>query len=162
MLKGTTAAGSASTGWVIGRAYGAYATNADLATAIPGDDSIPQVGEGTQILSVAITPQATANRVRVRFRGFAASAVTADQVCAALFRNGGANAIAACWATTPLLNYMTTLAFEFEDSPGSVSAQTYTIRVGGNGTTVRLNGTSAARFGGGVSGATLILEEIKG
>jgi hypothetical protein len=52
-------------GAIVNRDYQEYTTNADLTTNIPIDDTIPQITEGTQILSLSITPKASANRVRL-------------------------------------------------------------------------------------------------
>jgi hypothetical protein len=59
---------------VVGRAYAEYLANADLATAIPRDDTIPQVTEGTQILALTHTPQAATNRIRIACQGFCIAA----------------------------------------------------------------------------------------
>lgn len=150
-------------GTILDRAYGEYTANTSLTTAIPYDDTIPQNTEGTQILSVSITPKKTTSRVRVTFRGFGASdGSTGGLILAALYRNSGADAInatvSACLTPT---NGIVNMVMGFEDSPGSTSAQTYNIRVGPNAAgNSRMNGTSAARLFGGVARATLVLEEI--
>jgi hypothetical protein len=147
--------------WVfIDRNYAEYTTNADIASAIPLDDTIPQVGEGTQILSAAITPKSASNRVRVRFQGQVFSAGAALNVIAALFVNGGADAVRATYASTGGAGFATQLVIEYEHVPGATSAQTYTIRVGSQGgTAFRMNG-AAARLFGGVSAATITVEEL--
>lgn len=150
-----------ATGTLVNRAYVEDAAFTTITANIPIDDTIPQVTEGTEILSVAITPQKTTDRIRARAvvpLGLPSGASGVG--CVALFRNGGANAISSIF---PRLvdgfgNYSTVL--EFEDSPGSVSAQTYSIRVGGGSFNVLLNGDISGRLGGGSSRATLILEEI--
>lgn len=144
------------------RAYAEYATNADLTTLIPYDDTIPQVTEGTQILSATITPRTTTNRVRARVVIAGAQSGTGNvYMGVALFRNGAADAIAA--KATHLVNNLQgshEAVLEFEHVPASTSLQTYTVRVGLNSGTLRLNGTSTGRIYGGVQICTLILEEI--
>lgn len=149
-----------TSGVIVNRAYGSYSTSTSLSTVIPSDDTIPQVGEGTQIISVTITPKATTNIIRARFQCLASTITSADTVVAALFRNGGANAIATGATTTPSAGYQTPVVFEFEDSPGSTSLQTYTVRMGAGVYATYVNGTNAGRFWGGSAHATLILEEI--
>src|SRR5688572_19721678 len=79
---------------VVDRLVGSYAASADITTVIPADDTIPQIGEGTEIISVSITPKSASNRLRATFRGSGATS-TGTTMIAALFAAGGANAIAA-------------------------------------------------------------------
>lgn len=147
-------------GCVIDFATDAYTTNADLTTAIPTDDTIPQVTEGTQILSATITPKSTTNRIRVQFTG-SISASANLYVSAAVFVNGGTNAVYATFTTVQGNNLATTIALDYSYVPASTSAQAITIRVGPQSGTVRLNGTNGARFFGGTASARLTLTEIK-
>lgn len=145
----------------INREYATYTSNADLTVFIPGDDTIPQVTEGTQIISLAITTTG-ANRVRATFVCSGANGSgSADTHNYAIFRDGAANAIASRAVTQASNSYQTQAGIIFEDNPGVAGTYTYTVRAGGSGTTMRLNGTMANRYHGGVQAATLILEEIK-
>jgi hypothetical protein len=154
-------------GTIIDRAYAEYTANADLTTNIPLDDTIPQNTEGTEIVTASITPKKSANRVRVTFTGqFATPDTSGPQYAiAALFQDNIANALRATYceiehvgdsADAPHL-----LTMIFEHSPGTTSAVTYKIRVGGKDNTVRMNGAAAGRLFGGVSAAVLTLEEIQ-
>jgi hypothetical protein len=130
---------------------------------IPNDDTIPQVTEGTQILSAAITPNTTSNKVRVRVHVPCGHDQADIVITVALFLNGGANAIAAVGATNPS-NRQTVIPLEFQHVPAATTAQTYTVRIGGStGSTLYLNGLGSAggRRYGGVSRAAITLEEIK-
>lgn len=162
ILNALAAAGSLSpAGSVVGSATDTYATNASLTTIIPADDTIPTSTEGTQILTVSITPKSTTNKLRCRFSGFGsiASAGTYSLVCA-LYQ--GTTCIDVQFVLPTAANTPVALVLEAEYTPGSVAAQTISVRVGpGAAGTVRLNGTTAARFGGGAANATLVVEEIK-
>lgn len=149
------------TGFVVDRAYAEYTTNAALSVIIPYDDTIPQVAEGTQVLTASITPKSATNRIRARFEAWGGTPTATGVLMGALFRNGAANALASCCVTGAIANGPTPIGFEFEDVPGAVTAQTYTVRVGPNGGSMQLNGSGAGRFHGGAGRATLILEEIK-
>ncbi|HEY1035020.1 MAG TPA: hypothetical protein VGE09_08565 [Pseudoxanthomonas sp.] len=144
------------------RAYAEYTTYATLATNIPSDDTIPQVGEGNQILSASITPRTTSSRIRARVQApiGLGSGGSPDDACMALFRNGGADAIAATFIRLVDGSSPYVAVIEFEDVPASVSAQTYTVRVGANSASVNVNGVSGGRKGGGISRATIVLEEV--
>jgi hypothetical protein len=147
-------------GAVVDRQYAEYTANVDLTVAIPLDDTIPQNTEGTQILSVTITPKSTTNRLRIRFQGYGGSNTAAVNIIAALFVGSGVNAVRANLASTAGASFFTSCVVEYEFVPGATTLQTISVRVGGP-LTFRLNGTTSARALGGSSAATLIVEEIK-
>lgn len=154
---------------VIDRAYAEYTTNAALSTTIPLDDSIPQqTGEGTEIVTASITPKKLANRVRVTFTGQVTGSGNVDgqRAIAALFQDATEDALRAVATHVnsnegSAVDEPAVLSLAFEHSPNTTSAVTYKIKVGANSGTVRMNGTASARWFGGVSAATLILEEIQ-
>jgi hypothetical protein len=51
-------------------------------------------------------------------------------------------------------------SLEYEHAPGDTSAHTYKVRVGPSTGTMRMNGHSGGRYFGGISAATLVVEEI--
>lgn len=148
-------------GCVVDTVIGTYATNADLSTTIPADDTIPQNTEGTQIISVSITPKTTTNKLRVRFAASGASVGSAQAMIAALFKDSVANALVAglTWPTSAA--FQERLGFEYEFVPGATSALTLAVRVGAGSGTMRLNGTGAGRYLGGAQQAVLTVDEIK-
>jgi hypothetical protein len=164
--------GPGAAGVVPARAYSTYATNTDLTTELPYDNSIPQNTEGTEIISQAITLKRADSRVRARFTAHGLSVSSAGDDgrpwSAALFIDSTADALAAAAAGDVTQNQFSTsagganvLVLEFEHAPGSVGPFTYKIRVGPtSGDTLRLNGNPAGRKFGGVSVATLVLEEV--
>lgn len=148
-------------GSVVDSVVASYAANADITAQIPSDDTIPQITEGTQVLSATITPKSTANKLRIRFSGWAAVSAIAP-INFAIF-NGNTNAIHAGSVAVSTNGYYAFLVGEVEYVPGSTSAQVITVRVGpGSAVTVRMNGGPSARLFGGVSAARLVVEEIKG
>ncbi|QND42348.1 hypothetical protein HB770_11165 [Rhizobium leguminosarum bv. viciae] len=148
-------------GSVIDSVTAVYTTNADLTTVIPADDTIPQIGEGTQILSVAITPKSASNKLRIRFVGEASPAAGPQALIWAIF-DGSAGAIAAGHVSglTTANGYQ--MSGEVEVTAGSTSAKTFSVRVGAGAGTMRMNGASSGRLFGGVCGTRLVVEEVKG
>lgn len=148
------------------RTYATYTTNTNLTANIPGDDTVPQQTEGTEILSVSITPQSTSSRLRITFRGFGASSTNNAELICALFQDAVANALtgvavtAGDGGTLSAANIMQPLLLIHEFVPGSLVATTLKVRVGANTGTMRMNGTAAARRFGGVAFASLLVEEI--
>lgn len=130
---------------------------------IPLDDTKPQISEGSEILSVAIAPKSTSNKLRVlavlpfSLSGGAASAI------AALFRTGTTDALAA------IFRYDTTgaggvLVLTKEFTPATTASVTLSVRVGVDiaGRAVVINGINGpARLLGGASEASIFVEEIK-
>lgn len=153
------------------RAYAEYTTNADLTTAIPYDDTIPQNTEGTQIISQAITLNKANSRVRLTFTGWGHCSTAADDSeiwSAAIFRNGTASALAAAanshdtnestGSDDVIIN--TTITVRYEDAPGTVGPHTYEVNVGPRAGTLRMNGSISTRIFGGVARAILTIEEV--
>lgn len=157
------------------RAYGTYDLHDEISGVIPLDDTVPQVGEGTEIISVTITPKRATSRIRLTFHGqaygddFHGIPPSLNQTAiAALFKSGNASALAATFTSvvesliTPFANH---LHIVHEDTPTTTSPITYSVRVGANTGTIRFNGThgyynSPSRMFGGASKATLVAEEI--
>lgn len=111
---------------------------------IPLDNSAPQDTEGTQVMSLAITPLSATNiltiEVVVNFSN------VDDTFTAALFEVGTASAIAACTAQGPVSNInMSSLAFRHRVVAGSVVARTYAVRCGNRqaATVCDFNGNSS-------------------
>jgi hypothetical protein len=158
----STAAGARTnlgfTAALVDRTYAEYTTNALLTATIPNDDTIPQSSEGSQIISVSFTPKSATSRVRVRFEGQAVASNTSP-VVVAIF-NGNASAIDARIFTPPGAAVAFPLVTEYEYVPGSTSAITFSVRVGPTAAAnVYLNGGTGGRLLGGVSRATLVIEE---
>lgn len=132
-----------------------YATNADLSTTIPKDDTVPTSSEGTQILSITRTT-ATTKKVVLSFSGSAAAAASVV-FYAVLYKNG--TAVAAAALTGGSVNLMNTCTLEYS-ATGSGNNDVWTVRVGLSSGTCRMNGTTTARELGGIMAAALSLTEI--
>jgi hypothetical protein len=155
-------AGSTPTFQAIIPAYaaGTYATNTTISGTIPYDDTIPQIGEGTEIISISITPIRSTSKIKVSFAGQGGVA-SAGPMTAALFVNGGSDAVQAAVFQTTSVNTEYPCSFEYSYAPGSTSAQTIALRVGSNSGNSFMNGNSTAgRKYGGAQATTLIAQEI--
>jgi hypothetical protein len=141
------------------RAYAEYVANTDLSTTIPVDDTVPQIGEGTEILSVAITPIKSTSRIRARFQGFA-SLDAGNNIIVALFKDGAANAVRASTFRPANLGQPASVTLEYEFAPASTNEITFSLRAGSNSGALRFNGTDSARLFGGAAAATLVAEEL--
>lgn len=156
----TIAAAAGTTPVIVDRAFASYATYTNLTATVPVDDTIPQNTEGTQILSVSITPKTTTNRLRIRAHVAGADATTSGATTTAIFSNASANALRAIVVSQPGANLIQSFALEHEYVPGVTSAVTISVRVGPLSGTFWANGNSTSRFLGGASACTLVVEEI--
>ncbi|MGM4911427.1 hypothetical protein [Rhizobium sp. 768_B6_N1_8] len=152
----------APNGAVVDSGYAEYTANTNLSSVIPLDNTIPQNTEGTQILSVTITPKSTTNKLRVRFQGQATSTTNPSYPSWGIFRNGVANALRSGFVTQTNGGQLYQCADELEFVPGSTSAITITVRAGpGTAGNMTFNGNTGAPLHGGAMAATLTVEEIK-
>lgn len=147
-------------GAIIGSKTAVYSGNSSLTAAIPLDDSIPQIGEGTEIITTSYTPKVSTSTLRLSFTGQVVGDGLIGVVCAIF--NGGSNAVGAQLVTIPAASYRVPVSFEASYAPGSTSAQTISVRCGpSSGGAMSLNGSVASRLLGGASAATLKIEEIQ-
>ena len=136
-------------------------TATDALAVIPADDTIPQITEGTQILTLTITPRSSLSKIRLTFSGFGSINSTAH-LSAALFRVGLSDALQTTGATIAGVSYHAVLALDWMDNPGVITAVTYTVRAGPASGTAHMNGGSGiGRYFGGSAACTLVAQEIK-
>jgi hypothetical protein len=146
-------------GTVIGSSVSTYTANTNLTVATPIDDTIPQITEGTQIITASYTPKLSTSILLAVVSGQIGIGATPDNACIALF-NGAANAFA---SQMILLAASSRAPFCLQGTyaPGSTSAQTISVRVGAAAQTVAMNGNPGTRFLGGSSVVVLTIYEIK-
>jgi hypothetical protein len=148
-----------STGQIVNSATSVLSTYTTVTATIPVNNTIPVITQGTEIISVTITPKNTTDRLRVRFN-MVGSPGAADNPIVLAFLNSTTNAIAAA-AFTASSAFLTAYPLVTEFVPGSTSPQTIHIRVGtGSGASLFINGNAGGQIFGGVMQTTLLVEEI--
>jgi hypothetical protein len=154
---GVYIAGHGTIAQVVSDTENTYTT---LGTILPFDDTIPQITEGDEILSVAITPTNAGSTLLIMFTGtFGAS--TGQEIGAALFVDATASALNASSCFVTAGGIATTNSMKHLVVAGSTSARTYRIRAGSEvATDAFLNGDSTGRKFGGVARAALVVIEI--
>lgn len=136
---------------------GASATGTTL---IPYDDTIPQNTEGTEYMTLAITPKSTSNILKIEVVAMFASSVGTTAVTTALFQDTTANALAAMaqYETTAGGTLSATLTHTM--SAGTTSATTFKVRIGQNNAgTLTFNGGGGTRNLGGVAASSIVITE---
>lgn len=135
-----------------------YATHTSTAATIPVDDTIPQNTEGTEIMTLAITPKATTNKLVIRvFVPFYGS--TAIAGVAALFQDSTANALTCDAQNVTAAAIAGNIMLEHTMDAGTTSSTTFKVRVGTSTGTLYFNGYSGGRLFGGVLKATMTITE---
>jgi hypothetical protein len=128
------------------------ATTSTTTSVIPNDDTIPQNTEGSQILSLAITPKSSSNILYIYAFVCTSDNTAGDVVAMALFQDSTANALNALQQVSPAATVgLQPLRISHKMTAGTTSSTTFAVRVGvSNGAnTCTINGLSgAARFGG--------------
>lgn len=136
---------------------GAVATGT---TAIPIDDTIPQNTEGTQFMSLAVTPTSATNILQIDVL-LNISAAAGSYGCLALFQDSVANAIATSQFDLQA-GYTSQAVLRYRMTAGTISTTTFKVRAGGNNaTTYTFNGQSGGRLFGGTLVSSITITEIK-
>ncbi len=160
-MTGTTlnaAGGAGAVVQVVNTQTGAVATGT---TVIPADDTIPQNTEGTEFMTLAVTPTDAANMLKIDVVFLGASNTAARNVCVALFQDTTASALAVGDQTTFSGGYIQAITFSHYMTAGTTSATTFKVRAGVETSgTVTFNGSSGNRFYGGVMASSITITEI--
>ena len=143
-------------GTVLNAKFYESSTEFVITNVIPFDDSVPQNGEGQQIISGSITPTKTTSKILgiVSLNGDGDGNVTVF----AAFSGSIASAIDATWVRD--IRYSSLVAFQFIDTPNTTSATTYSIRGGPSAGTLYINKTDSGSILGGANKISLTLLEV--
>lgn len=143
---------------VVNTITGAKATGS---TTIPNDDTIPQITEGNEFITLAITPNNSANKLKITAVCNVSFDAATGRYVMALFQDSTANSLAVCGGgdASTLLKQITLIHYM---AAGTTSSTTFRIRIGNNAAgTVTFNGESGNRVYGGVIASSITIEEIK-
>ena len=138
-------------------------TDGDVATGttlIPNDDTIPQSTEGTQFMSLAITPKSATNILKVEVTTVLNHSVTGNFYWVCLFQDATANAVSSAADGVAGGGYNHTNTFSHYMVAGTTSATTFKVRAGPNASgTLTFNGQTGSRMHGGVYASSITITE---
>lgn len=153
----TLGGGSSVVVQVVSTQTGATATGS---VAIPVDDTIPQNTEGTEFMTLAVTPTDAANKLQIDIVIFL-TGPAAKWLIVALFQDTTANALAVGAAFNETNTAGMTVKFTHHMVAGTTSATTFKVRAGcHDATAIRMNGQGAVRLWGGVVASSITITEI--
>ena len=128
---------------------------------IPTDDTIPQIGEGAQMMTLSITPKAATNRLKIDVTMNLSYGV-AQRVAAALFQDAGPGAFSVHEVFTTTAGGDYTHSFTDFITAGTTSPTSINVHLGvGGGGTVTLNGVTGVRKYGGAYVSSITITEIR-
>jgi hypothetical protein len=153
--------GLRKTGDVVQSVFNSTGAVATGTTVVPEDDTIPQITEGDQYMTQAITPTSAINLLEIHHQGFYSHTTTNGKMLVALFQDATANALAVQSENIAGTTHGFDMQLFHLMQAGTVSATTMRIRAGmGAGATTTFNGTSGARVYGGAVSSFLKIQEM--
>jgi len=147
---------------VVNSTSGAFASST---TVIPYDDTIPQNTEGTEWLTLAITPIRDDSNLLIEVVVLLHGNDISRHTTIALFQDDTAGALAATCISGgyAYFNVIQPTVLKHFMTSGTTSATTFKVRFGGSTTdTVYINGISSRKFGGVASSSITITEIYNG
>ena len=161
LAAGAVTAAKRGTGAVLQFKSAEYTTRTSVTTVIPFDDTVPQNDEGTEIITLAITPTSTSNKLVIEFFMPAWDGGTAIIGGVGLFQDSTADAIAFAFNVNNAQTYSKQLGLIHIMDAGTTSSTTFKIRVGPHANTMFLNRRQdATYFGATTLHTTLRITEI--
>ena len=130
-------------------------------TLIPIDDTIPQITEGDQYMTLAITPKSATNILVIQVTVYMSNSAANDLIVA-LFQDSTANALAAASTYQGAATGRITIPLTYTMTAGTTSSTTFRIRAGGSAAgTTTFNGFSSARVFGAITKSSIVITEYK-
>jgi len=127
---------------------------------IPVDDTIPQNTEGTEFMTLAITPTSATSKLLIEISALLGPNTINRWVCGALFQDNTADALAAIVDWESLDGAMNEVTLRHYMTAGTTSSTTFKFRAGLSASgTVYFNGPGS-RYFGGVAASSITITEI--
>ncbi len=152
----TPSSPSGSVVQVVNYETGAVATGT---TNIPNDDTIPQSSEGTQYMSLSITPTNTNNKLKIEVVVYVSNS-TGGRMIAALLQDSGTDALACGSTCIDNTVHLYPIVFTYYKTAGTTSSTTFKVNCGAQGGTMTFNGEAGSRVFGGVCASSITITEI--
>lgn len=151
-------------GSIVDESYAELVTYGSLGTAtIPQDDTLPQITEGNQVMTLAHAAKNDNNILLINYQFMGSHSAAGAWMILPLFIQGENDALSVAVERFNTAGQLHTHQGFLRYSPGNTTSNTYEMRIGSNGAgTVYRNGSASARLLGGVSKCFIHILEIKG
>ena len=161
VIRGSDNFDSADVGKVLQVVNFQTGTSATGSTTMPHDNTIPQITEGVEYMTLAITPTSATSTLKIDVVAHLTASGT-GQIAAALFEGTTANALAAINSSISAANLGVVIAFTHTMTAGVATALTFRVRAGtAAARTVTFTGQGTADLLGGVLASSITITEIK-
>jgi hypothetical protein len=154
------AAASGKIKQIVNTQTGAGATGT---TTMPANDTIPQITEGDEYMTLAITPTSATSKLQITATTMT-NVSNSNQISAALFVGTTADALASMNVNYPHSGHYgaNVATFSHTMTAGTTSELTFRVRIGGNDAgTIYFNGYNAARIFGGTAASSITITEYE-
>jgi len=136
-------------------------TGATGTTVLPADNTIPQISEGNEVMTLAVTPTSSSNKLLISVVVNSSHSTTSTNLGAALFQDSTSNALAYGWSWSATGTTGTPIIFNYYMTAGTTSATTFKVRGGtSGGGTYSFNASAGVRVAGGVMASSITITEI--
>jgi hypothetical protein len=150
---------SASSGIVLRRQVSSVAAQSGTTSVTLNNTTPAQATFGTQVWSNTITPSSASNRIEISGSFICDCSTASRLIVAALFRGAVCIGVTSNWIRDS--GRPVPIVLDFFDSPNTVAAVTYTIRVGVNGSGTWFVGQGSSAYFNGLMAAPVIkLHEV--
>ena len=154
-FDGTTIAGHIIQ--VVNYTTGAMATGTAL---IPNDNTVPQITEGFQVMSLAFTAKKANSKLKITVVTNKNASTPNSSICA-LFKDSISNAIGATHQSDTNSTYPNTNTFIVFIDAVDTSLHSFTVRCGlAVAGTLTFNGSASTAYFGGSLASSITIEEI--
>jgi hypothetical protein len=162
LADGAVTAAKASAGMLLQSVASTSGAVATGTTTVPLDDTIPQISEGTEFLTQAITPVSATDVLEIEVVLNVAGSTAGGTIIVALFQDATANALCAVAVKFAAAGDNQQVKLLHRMVAGTTSATTFRVRAGlAAAGTVTVNGSAGARQFGGVMLSSLSIREVK-
>jgi hypothetical protein len=142
--------------------HGSASSVATTTTQLPNDNTKPQNTEGAEVVTVAITPANSSNKLFITSNIQMTKDTGTQAGYIALFQDSTADALACAWATSDTANNGNSHSLTHVMTAGTTSATTFKMRGGNTNTgTVTFNGESGNAKLNGTLFSTITIMEIE-
>lgn len=160
-------ASTALTGSVVQVAHADGFSKVTGNTNLPMDNTKPQITEGTQIMTLAITPYSATNKLKVTVVAYVSQDVGNGAGCAVALFNTDVHATDAIMTgythtgNQTSVNSLDCVTFVAYTTAGTTSSTTFKVRMGAATTNVYFNSDIGTDMFNGTFGSSITIEEIK-
>ena len=165
MAQGFTSQGrvTVEAGKVVQRIEAQDRTLKTTSTTIPIDDTLPQSGEGMELVTVAITPLNADNWLRIDGVCHLSNSLSGTVLISALFQDSEADCLISAMQNGNATNSREQVSFTHWMKAGTTDSTTFKLRGGGHAGTITSNGAASSReLGGGLNASLTVTEYAAG